>query len=286
LIAGLDGLGYRDATAVVVGCSTGIGAATAQLLHELGARLHTVSRNPPSVPSETFHPLDLNDPDAIAATAASLREIGPIDYFFVCAGVPLTRPPREVIQVNYFGVRQLVDAVLPAIVDGGSIGVMSSNTAFGWEARLPILLDLVGVSGPTEAAAWCDDHADLLAPGYATYALSKQAMLAWVADRAPTLGWERGIRINCTLPGPTDTPMVDEIASTIGNDVFDAYPHPVLGRIATAEEQAWPMLLLCSRLNNVVSGTVLFCDEGVSGGLLTGSVDLSKLDEVPRKQAG
>jgi NAD(P)-dependent dehydrogenase (short-subunit alcohol dehydrogenase family) len=272
---GLDGLGYRGATVVVVGCSTGIGAATAALVHDLGARLHTVSRNEPPVRGETFHPLDLRDPDAIATTAEALGALGPIDHLFVCAGVPKTRPPREIIQVNYFGVRQLVDALVPAMAEGGSVGVVASNTAFGWEARLATLHELVDIADPAQAAAWCESHPEVLGEGFAAYVLSKQAVVAWVSHRAPLLGEERRIRLNATLPGPTDTPMVDEIASDMGHEVFERYPHPVLGRIPRADEQAWPLLLLCSRLNQVVTGSVAFCDEGVSGGMLTGSIDLA-----------
>ncbi len=62
----LDGLGYRDTTAVVVGCSTGIGEATLRILRELGARVHAVSRNEPAVPCESFHSTDLTDLDGIA----------------------------------------------------------------------------------------------------------------------------------------------------------------------------------------------------------------------------
>jgi NAD(P)-dependent dehydrogenase (short-subunit alcohol dehydrogenase family) len=276
-MSGLEGLGYKDSTAVLVGCSTGIGAATANLLVELGARLHTVSRNEPSVSGESFHHVDLTDPDTISAAVTGLGAIGPIDHVFVCAGVPKTRPPREIMQVNYLGVRQLIDSLLPSIVTGGAIGLVSSNTALGWEAHLPLLLELTAIADPLQAARWCDKHPDELGEAFATYVLSKQAMIAWASHWAPTLARDHGIRVNCMLPGPTATPMVDEIAAEMGYAVFDAYPHPVLGRIPTAEEQAWPLLLLNSRLNAVAAGAVLFTDEGVSSGLLTGSIDLSAL---------
>jgi NAD(P)-dependent dehydrogenase (short-subunit alcohol dehydrogenase family) len=102
-------------------------------------------------------------------------------------------------------------------------------------------------------------------------------LFVWVSQRATSLAEERGIRLNCSAPGPTATPMVEEIASAIGYGAFDAYPHPVLGRMPTAEEQAWPLLLLNSPLNRVLTGTVVFADEGVSAGLLTGAVDLAEV---------
>jgi NAD(P)-dependent dehydrogenase (short-subunit alcohol dehydrogenase family) len=275
--ADLDGLGYRGARVVVVGCSTGIGAATVGVLDDLGAQVHTVSRNEPPVRGESFHPLDLRDPDAIGSTAEELTALGPIDHLFVCAGVPMTHPPAEVIQVNYFGVRQLVEAVAPAMVAGGSVGVVGSNTAFGWEGRLPELHELLAVTSRDEAATWCETHPEVLGEGFASYVLSKQALVAWVKHRAPSLAEQHRVRLNATLPGPTETPMVEEITSRTGREVFDRYPHPVLGHIPQPEAQAWPLLLLCSRLNQVVTGAVAFCDEGVSGGMLTGSIDLAAL---------
>jgi NAD(P)-dependent dehydrogenase (short-subunit alcohol dehydrogenase family) len=273
----LDGLGYRDATVVLVGCSTGIGAATAKVLVDLGARLHTVSRNPPPITGERFHPIDLTDPAAIAATARALGDIGPIDHLLVPAGVPKTRPNQEILQVNYFGVRQLVEAVVPAMPRGAAIGLVASNTAFKWEFRVPQLLEVVAIDDPAGAWAWCEARPELFTDPFHTYIFSKSLLLAWATHWAPTLANEHGIRLNCTSPGPTATPMVDEIAAEIGWSAFDAYPHPVLGRTPTAEEQAWPLLLLNCRLNAVATGEVLVTDEGVSAGLLTGSVDLSAL---------
>jgi NAD(P)-dependent dehydrogenase (short-subunit alcohol dehydrogenase family) len=48
----LNGLGYRGATVVVTGGSSGMGASTARILGELGAEVHTVDLNQRSVPSE------------------------------------------------------------------------------------------------------------------------------------------------------------------------------------------------------------------------------------------
>jgi hypothetical protein len=60
-------------------------------------------------------------------------------------------------------------------------------------------------------------------------------------------------------------------------DGGDRFPYPVLGRMATADEQAWPLVLLNSPRNAVVSGTVLYIDQAVAGGLLTGAIDPSAI---------
>jgi NAD(P)-dependent dehydrogenase (short-subunit alcohol dehydrogenase family) len=269
----LDGLGYRGSTAVVIGASTGIGRSTLRILGDLGAEVHALGRNEPPEHHASFVPVDLADLDSIGPAVESLAAIGPIDHVLACAGVPTTRPPSEIVRVNYVGLRHLIDSMLPAVVDGGSICVTASNTAYGWEQRMQALLELVRIADPLAALAWCDEHPELTASGHGAYVFSKQALMTWVTHRAPTLGAERGIRLNCVAPGLTETPMVDEIAARQGSrKVIDAYPHPLLGRITTADEGAWPIVLLNSPLNAAVTGGVLFADQGVGGGLATGAV--------------
>ena len=64
---------------------------------------------------------------------------------------------------------------------------------------------------------------------------------------------------------------------SLGADYFVRFPYPLLGRIATPDEQAWPLVLLNSPLNAVVTGSVLYTDQGFAGGLFTGSLDASDL---------
>ena len=55
---------------------------------------------------------------------------------------------------------------------------------------------------------------------------------------------------------------MEESAKVLGQAFMDAYTHPLLGRMPTAEEQAWSLLLLSSPLNAAVTGAVLATDEG------------------------
>ncbi len=119
--------------------------------------------------------------------------------------------------VNYVGLRHLVDSVVPAVADHGNICVSGSNTAYGWEKQVPVLLELVEIEDPGEALAWCDDHEELNPEGFATYVFSKQALMTWVTHRAPTLAQARSIRLNCAAPGLTETAMPAEIAEKSGS---------------------------------------------------------------------
>lgn len=265
-----DLLGYEGKTVVVTGCSSGMGRSAARILGELGAHVHAVDLNEPSIPHETFHRTDLADPSQVSTTAASLRELGPIHYLFNCAGVAQTLGAMTCMRVNYLGNRQITEELLPALDDGAGIAIISSNAGMGWKANLAVNLQLLAIADPGEATAWCEAHPEMVKDGYST---SKEMLIVWALHRCIALGEERGIRINCIAPGPTQTAFTDQAAKGLPDGFFDRFPYPLLGRIATADEQGWPLVLLNSALMNVVTGAVLYTDQGFAGGLFTGALD-------------
>jgi len=265
----LDGLGYRDATVVVVGCASGIGAATARLLAELGANVHAVSLHQPDQRHVAFYPTDLSELGEIEATASALGRIGPIDHLFCASGIPVTRRPLDILRINYVGVREMADQIVPSMREGAGVAVVSSSAAGAWEVEMPTLLEILAIADPQDTMTWFESHPEVVADGYR---LSKQLLIAWVARSAPALAQDRRIRINCTAPGVTDTALVEETRRYVRDGFFESYPHPLLGRSASAEEQAWSLVLLNSSLNASVTGTTLFCDQGVTLGMATGSL--------------
>lgn len=273
-MSNLEGLGYRGAVAVVTGASSGMGEAVARILGDLGARVHAVDIREPSVPHERYYPTDVSDPDQVEATAAALREVGPIPFQFPCAGVPHVAGPMACMLVNYVGARQLAEALIPQMPAGGGIAVISSDAAAGWQRNLAQRMELLAIEDPREARRWCEARPEFVHDGYS---VSKEMLTIWVQQRAISLGRERGVRINCTWPCPTSTAFMDQAVTGFEEGFLERYPYPLLGRMATAEEQAWPLVLLNSPLNNVVTGAVLYTDQGFAGGLLTGALDTSSL---------
>jgi NAD(P)-dependent dehydrogenase (short-subunit alcohol dehydrogenase family) len=87
---------------------------------------------------------------------------------------------------------------------------------------------------------------------------------------------KQGIRINCTLPSPTQTPMMSHFESATPASVIDAFTLPT-GRRSTPEEQAGALVLLNSAGAAFVNGVVLPVDGGFMGGLATGQIDLGKI---------
>lgn len=274
MMGDLDGLGYRDTTVVVTGGSSGMGAATVQILSDLGARVHVVDVNAPKVPHAEFYETDISDPAQVSKTAAALRDLGSIDFYFSCAGIGHTFGPMKCMLVNYVGARQLIDETLPAIVDGAGIAIISSQAAMLWQMNLAANRELLAIKDPVEAGAYCEAHPEVIKDGYS---VSKEMLIIWAMQQSVPLGEERHIRVNCTAPCPTDTAFMGPTMAELGKEFFERFPYPTLGRMATPAEQGWPLVLLNSPLNAVVSGTVLYTDQGFTGGAMTGSLDTSKI---------
>lgn len=110
-----------------------------------------------------------------------------------------------------------------------------------------------------DGVQWCHDHPDALADG--GYRLAKEAIILYAMKNAVPFG-ARGIRINCTGPGVTETPILDQLRSKYGQDYLDGFPKP-LGRVSNPAEQAATLVFLNSAAAGFVTGQVLWVDGGI-----------------------
>ena len=133
--------------------------------------------------------------------------------------------------INQRGAFLVTDAAVPHLErHGGSIVFLSSTAGQRGEAR------------------------------HSAYAASKGALISYTKSLAAELG-PRGIRVNAVAPGWVDTDMS---AATLANpleraDIEKSIP---LGRVATPEDIAGPILFLVSDLARHVQGEVV----NVNGG--------------------
>jgi NAD(P)-dependent dehydrogenase (short-subunit alcohol dehydrogenase family) len=217
---------WRSQHVWLVGASTGIGRATAERLHSLGARVTVSARGAAALdafaaahPGAQVLPLDATDADAVQAAAQRLlAEHGRIDLALYCAGH--YRPMRATAfdladalrhqQINYVGALNLLDAVLPALL---------RQAAAGTPAHLGLVASVAGYRGlpnalaygPTKAALinlaevlYLDLHSrgagvSLINPGFVETPLTAQnsfhmpaLITPEAAAEAIVAGWEKG----------------------------------------------------------------------------------------------
>ena len=264
-----DILGYKGKRVIVSGCLSGMGEATAKLLLELGAEVHGLDFRDSSLPLASFTNVDLRDPASIEAAVAGIG--GKVDALFNCAGLPQSFPPLDVMKVNFIGLRHLTEQVLPLMGPGSAIASIASTGGLGWSRRIPTNMEFVTTKGYDAAVAWCEAHLeDVVKEGYS---FSKENVIVWTQYMGAHL-IKKGIRINCTLPSPTQTPMMATFEAASGKDVVAAAAEP-MGRYSTPAEQAGGIVLLNSDLAGIVNGVVFPVDGGFMGGVATGQVDLS-----------
>jgi NAD(P)-dependent dehydrogenase (short-subunit alcohol dehydrogenase family) len=247
--------GYANKCVVVTGCASGIGRATAALLHECGAEVHGFDRQSSDLSLASFTAVDLAVPESIAAAAARLG--GQVDALFNCAGLAPTRAPLDVMKVNFLGTRYFTGRVLERMGEGGAIVSTSSNGGMGWHAHLPELLELLGQTDFASGLRWLEQHLPEISNAY-SYA--KEALIVWTMQQSAVL-IQRGIRINCTSPGAVQTPMLDEIETKVPRTAIDAVAQPI-GRRSSPEEQAAALVMLNSDAAGYINGIDLAVDGG------------------------
>jgi NAD(P)-dependent dehydrogenase (short-subunit alcohol dehydrogenase family) len=261
-----DYLGYQGKRVIVSGCFSGMGEATARMLLANGAEVHGVDFKDCALKLASFQRADLRDPASIDAAVAGIG--GKVDALFNCAGLPQTCPPMDVMKVNFIGTRHLTERVLELMGEGGAIASISSLGGMGWSRRVPVLMGLLHQKGYEAAVKWCEENLDTVREGYS---LSKELIIVWTMMSGCSL-IKRGIRINCTLPGPTQTPMMAHFEAATPAAVLDAVAQPI-GRRSRPEEQAAALVYLNSAAATYVNGVMFAVDGGFMGGVATGQID-------------
>jgi NAD(P)-dependent dehydrogenase (short-subunit alcohol dehydrogenase family) len=257
-MAQIDDLWRYDGRRVVVtGCASGIGEHVARQLIELGAEVVGLDRRRAVLQLKEFHEVDLADPVSIPQAASAVG--GHVDSVFNVAGVSSgIGDPLLVVTINFLGTRRFTEALIPTMPAGSSIVSVSSLAASDYLANKHVTAGLVDTTTFDEGIEWCRLHPDALADG--GYRLSKEAIILYCMKNAVPLG-ARGIRINCTGPGVTETPILDQLRSAYGQDYLDAIAQP-LGRDAQPSEQAAVLLFLNSTAASYITGQVLWVDGG------------------------
>ncbi len=247
-----DAFRFDGKRALVVGGATGMGAASAELLQSAGADVVVMDYADVTLPGAKALHVNLAERDSIDGAIDQLG--GPVSALLLCAGVADGTPGIE--KINFLGHRHLIDRLLAdeLLPRGSAIGFISSAAGLGWEANLPRIKEYLATPDFDSGAAWIEEN------GGADYLSTKQAICAYVATQALPM-MKRGIRINATCPGPTDTPLAQankEMWLGFGAD----YRAEVGVETSTPAEQAYPLVFLCSDAAASISGITLVTDSG------------------------
>jgi NAD(P)-dependent dehydrogenase (short-subunit alcohol dehydrogenase family) len=241
--------------AIVTGGSRGIGRATARLLAREGASVVLGSRDDAgsaatvaSITAEGGRAIAVRAdvsraPDVSGLVGRAIESYGGVDILVNNAGLDVGKPLLEtsetdwdlVMSVNLKGHFLCAVAVVPHMVARGGGSIVNTSS-------------ILALSSLPDCGAYCASKAGILG-------LTRSMALEW----GPL-----GIRVNCVLPGSTDTDMMwmglspEEIPVERGR-VEAATP---LGRIAEPEEIAEATLWFCSQKASFASGSFLWLDGG------------------------
>jgi NAD(P)-dependent dehydrogenase (short-subunit alcohol dehydrogenase family) len=262
---------YDGRRVVVTGCASGIGAHLAAQLADLGAQVTGLDLRKPEAEPAEFIEVDFADTTSIDSAVGAIE--GPVDALFNVAGVSSgIGKPLLVVTINFLGMRHFTEALVPKMPRGSAIANVSSLAASNYLANTAVTAGLLATGSVAEGIAWCEANPDALADG--GYRLSKEAIILYGMTRALDLGGH-GVRINCTGPGVTETPILDQLRSAYGENYLDSFP-TLLGHVCGPDEQASVLAFLNSPAASYISGQVIWVDGGSVAGKIAATLEVSE----------
>ncbi|GCD88132.1 SDR family NAD(P)-dependent oxidoreductase [Nocardioides sp. LS1] len=235
--------------ALVTGASRGIGRALVVALAATGADVLAVARGEDGLQETaalatgpgrvSVLAADLRDPDSIdEVVARAVAELGGLDILVNNAATHLNGriedlPLEDYQQIVDLGLRSawlLCKAASPLLGEGASVINVGS------------VCSLVAMHGET------------------AYVATKHALLG--VTRALALEWaRRGVRVNALAPGWVETEMNQAVLQDADAMTWVRRNTP-MGRWASTEEMAGPVVFLASDASSYMTGQVLVVDGG------------------------
>ena len=240
--------------ALVTGASSGIGAATAEVLAERGAKVALGYHRNRKGAEETVARIRAAGGTAVAIqadvrvaaevtrlVAQAVQAVGPLDILVNNAGSLVERQKLaqvtearwdDIYALNVRSVLMVSQAVVPSML----------------ERRTGTIINVGSIAGHNGGG-----------PGAGPYASAKAAVMAYTKSMARELA-PQGIRVNGVAPGVIDTPF-HEVFST--PEMLKTFASQIpLGRIGTALECATVIAFLASPAASYIVGEMIEINGG------------------------
>lgn len=240
---------------VITGGSSGIGKATAKLFARDGEHVVILNRNE-KAGAETVAEIqalggsvlylktDIGIENQVEASfARAVEKFGKIDILFANAAIQINKPIDETTKEDW-------DQMIAANLTGT---FLSCKVASKYMKKQKSGCMIICSSG----------HAFVSYPGYTGYAATKGGQVAFMHAAALDLA-PFGIRVNCIIPGATESPLLTYHFSIHPEDEKRILEKIPLGRFATGEDIARGVRMLASPDASYITGSCLM----VEGGLL------------------
>lgn len=245
--------GLADRVAIVTGGSRGIGKAVVELLASCGAHVVVNYVRDEAAASATANIAQAYGVKAVAIRAdvsrldeaerllqQTVAHFGRVEFLICNAGIwegaPVESLSEELwdktLDINLKGTWSVCRAAVP----------LMKKQRFG---RIVIVSSTAGQRGEANVS---------------NYAASKGGQISFTKSLAPELG-PFGLNVNCVAPGWVETEMTTDALADEATLASISKSIP-LGRVATPEEIAGPIVFLCSEWANHITGEVL----NVNGG--------------------
>ena len=236
---------------VITGAASGIGAETARLFAEEGARVVGVDIAEGAEGELTVR-ADVSDEHSVRDMyQQAAQEMGRIDVLFNNAGINPT-DDASALDTSVETWQRVQDINLKSVFLCCKYGI-------------PHLLDAGGGSVINTASF-------VATMGAATSQISYTASKGGVLSLSRELGVEfgkRGVRVNALCPGPVNTPLLQELFAKDPAETARRTVHLPMGRFAEAREIAQGALFLASDESSYVTASTFLVDGGISGAYVT-----------------
>lgn len=249
----IESLGLGGRVALITGGSRGIGRAVALRLAEAGVHVAINYQHAAEAAAEVAAQVaragvetcalraDVSRPEEAERLAQAVYErYRRLDILICNAGVWSGAAVEElsealwdkVVDINLKGTWSICRAAVPRLRRGGS-------------GRIVIISSTAGQRGEA---------------GYSNYAAAKGGQIAFTKSLAVELAPD-GITVNAIAPGWVETEMTAEVFADAARRAEIERTIP-LGRVAAADDIAWPALFLCSEWARHITGAVLSVNGG------------------------